>query len=117
MDYVIFSSGAGVMQLKGKNIIRSFSFTEHEVQHICSKLIELSCDFMVFKPIPLNHYFYYYRSGILNPDFETRLTVYPDCHEPLPERVAFNAAQFLCIEPSDASWHENLKERSLISML
>jgi HAD superfamily hydrolase (TIGR01484 family) len=109
VDYVIFSSGAGIMRLEGKRIIRSSFFTEEEVALICRGLEALSCDFMVFKPIPLNHYFFYHRSRKENHDFDRRLEIYDGCSEPLFEGVRFRAAQFLCIEPFNVSRYEMIR--------
>jgi len=109
IDYVIFSSGAGIMQLSGRKIIRSAYFTVEEVASICQRLKKLNFDFMVFKPIPDNHYFYYYRSRPENPDFDRRLEVYDGYGKPFPETNDFEAAQFLCIESLDISRYELVK--------
>lgn len=60
VDFVVFSSGAGVYHLKKKELLRRVVFSAEQTEQLCRRLIELQIDFMVHHPIPDNHYFHYY---------------------------------------------------------
>ena len=57
-DYVIFSSGAGIINWKNDEILYCNHFNYHVSENIKRKLIELNLNFMVHFPIPDNHKFY-----------------------------------------------------------
>jgi Cof subfamily protein (haloacid dehalogenase superfamily) len=76
VDFVIFSTGTGVLQQDEGKIIRSVSLESHEVERICDVLRVLHLDFMIHRIIPDNHMFAYFRSNNRNPDFERRIALY-----------------------------------------
>lgn len=76
VDFVIFSTGTGILQHNDGKIIRSVSLESHEVRQICDVLKVLRLDFMVHRTIPDNHMFAYFRSNDRNPDFEKRIELY-----------------------------------------
>jgi hypothetical protein len=83
IDYMIFSSGAGIYHWKKKKLIHSDYLPRDKVEHIANLLVEYNIDFMVHEMIPENHKFVYYRSNKDNPDFERRFQIYKDFAEPL----------------------------------
>ena len=85
VDFVIFSTGTGVLQQTGSKIIRRVSLEPDEVQQICEVLINHRLDFMVHRTIPDNHMFDYFRSNHGNHDFERRLGLYNQFSSPLEE--------------------------------
>ncbi|MCK5569170.1 MAG: HAD family phosphatase [Spirochaetes bacterium] len=76
IDYLIFSSGAGIILWPTKKIISKHGMGAEDVRFAVNILIDLCIDFMVHKPIPLNHHFVYYESGRRNPDFFRRCDIY-----------------------------------------
>lgn len=78
IDYLIFSSGAGIMDWKSKSLIKKYQLDVDEVKTTATKLIKFKHDFMVHHTIPDNHYFAYYHNGKDNPDFFRRIDLYKD---------------------------------------
>jgi HAD superfamily hydrolase (TIGR01484 family) len=76
VDFVIFSTGTGVLRRDEGKIIRSVSLDSHEVRRICDVLKVQRLDFMVHRIIPDNHMFAYFRSNDGNLDFERRIELY-----------------------------------------
>ncbi len=76
MDFVIFSTGAGVLQCMGEKIIRKASLESLEVTRASEVLKAHGLDFMIHRTIPENHMFAYYRTNRQNDDFDRRLGLY-----------------------------------------
>ena len=83
VDYVIFSTGAGVLQYDTGEIIRRVNLEPHEVRRACDILKACDLDFMVHRTIPDNHMFAYSRSHDGNTDFERRIELYQQFAIPL----------------------------------
>jgi len=97
IDYLIFSSGAGIINWKTKELIFEQNIYGEQISLTQEILIDEKVDFMLHKKVPENHHFYYWTSGRENPDFENRIKLYKDFAEPLNnERLDF-AAQFIAI--------------------
>jgi hypothetical protein len=76
MDFVIFSTGAGVLQFNGGEIIRKVNLEPREVERASKVLKTYRLDFMIHRTIPDNHKFAYYRTNHKNDDFDRRLKLY-----------------------------------------
>ena len=76
MDFLIFSTGAGVLQCKSEKIVRKASLEPQEVKRASDVLKAHGLDFMIHRTIPENHMFAYYRTNRLNDDFDRRLKLY-----------------------------------------
>ncbi len=76
VDFVIFSTGAGVADHPRGKILRSVSMKTGEVRQAFEALRALELDFMVQRPIPDSHVFGYVASNSSNPDFERRIALY-----------------------------------------
>ncbi|MBN1699155.1 MAG: HAD family phosphatase [Spirochaetales bacterium] len=102
VDYVIFSSGAGVWHLGDNAIIRKISFDKDEVEKAASTFTSLNLDFFIHHPIPENHFFTYYGMTNDNPDFNRRISNYREFAEAGdPGNIAScRAAQLLAIIPT-----------------
>jgi hydroxymethylpyrimidine pyrophosphatase-like HAD family hydrolase len=83
VDYLIFSTGAGVLRYPGRKIIRKVHIDPHKVRRACAVLSNHRLDFMVHRTIPDNHMFAYLRSDDGNPDFERRIEIYRQFAVPL----------------------------------
>lgn len=101
IDYLVFSSGAGIIRWSDKSIVYTTELCANKVQHIIDILVNLGVDFMVHEPIPQNHNFHYYFSGNSNPDFDRRMSVYKDFCSPLILGVPYpdNATQIIAVLP------------------
>jgi Cof subfamily protein (haloacid dehalogenase superfamily) len=105
VDFIIFSSGAGITQHPGGDIIRKVSLEAHEVSRAIAILQAEDLDFMVHRPIPDNHVFGYYESTPANTDFKRRIDLYSQFAFPLDEvSDGFGTAtQLLAILPPASS--------------
>lgn len=105
IDYLVFSSGAGIYEWKTKKILHSYFMDEKLVRNIVTRLMELKTDFMVHEIIPDNHKFVYHKSSHNNPDFERRCRLYSDHAMPLDmETENFShSCQILVVVQNDLS--------------
>ena len=111
IDFLIFSSGAGVMDWQTKEIINSNRLTAEETLTIIEHLKNNQFDFMVHRIIPGNHKFFYHQSGIDNKDFLHRIEVYKQHAEQIEHRDLDDpSSQFVVIFPPDTKKFEHLVE-------
>ncbi len=103
IDYLVFSSGAGIMHWGSRELLHVNNFSANSIQPIIDKLIELEVDFMVQEPIPTNHRFLYYSKGNANTDFNRRVELYRPFCMPLVAGVPFlsDASQVIAIMAND----------------
>ncbi|MCU0560388.1 MAG: Cof-type HAD-IIB family hydrolase [Desulfobacterales bacterium] len=101
VDFVIFATGAGVVQRPGGRIVRRASLEAAEVCTIFDALCGLGLDVMVQRPIPESHVFGHRAHGRTNPDFERRLALYSRYAFPLDGDIkGFGpATQLVAIAP------------------
>ena len=101
LDYVIFSTGAGIMRYSSGEIIRKTHLQTHEVRRACEVLNACRLDFMVHRTIPDNHMFAYLRSNGGNTDFERRIELYRQFAIPFEDTATdFGpATQLLAVVP------------------
>ncbi|MDX9801881.1 MAG: HAD family hydrolase [Spirochaetia bacterium] len=78
IDYLVFSSGAGIMEWKRKEIIKAYSLDRYQIKKTSEILINGSFNFMLHKKIPDNHYFYYIRHTGEDDDFDKRCKIYTE---------------------------------------
>jgi hydroxymethylpyrimidine pyrophosphatase-like HAD family hydrolase len=101
IDFLVFSSGAGILAWPEQKLLFSASMNREEVSLAFTSLSRHSLDFMVHRPIPDNHHFLYFSSGQLNPDFEARCKLYQDFATPgrAQQIPTGEACQLVAIEP------------------
>ncbi len=112
IDYLIFSSGAGVMEWQRREILLERSFTASETEFIADLLIQLKMDFMIQMPIPNNHHFLFFASRTrVNPDFWRRIELYKPFAAPIqhPIHAIGPSSQFLVIIPDEVAIYDQLK--------
>lgn len=111
IDYLIFSSGAGAMNWKTKEIIYKTEISANEVQNVVNELMIHEVDFMVHESIPSNHRFLYHDSGNNNPDFHRRIEIYNQFCQPFIPGIKYDspATQILAVLSNDVEWFERLK--------
>ncbi len=78
VDYLIFSSGAGIYDLKADKLLYAAHLDADDVAYISQKLIGHNLDFTVHEQVPQNHQFIYYRPNPENKDFSQRITLYKE---------------------------------------
>jgi hydroxymethylpyrimidine pyrophosphatase-like HAD family hydrolase len=105
IDYVIFSTGAGVINFPNGRLIRSIHMDSASVASAVQIFIDFDLDFMVHQPIPDNHRFVYHWSGRDNPDFHRRLARYGEFCRPLGNASSHigSASQLLAVVNHDNS--------------
>jgi Cof subfamily protein (haloacid dehalogenase superfamily) len=105
IDYLIFSSGAGIVDWHTQQLLVAHHLTRQEIALAVHLLINYNVDFMVHKPIPENHYFSYRAMGQENPDFVRRCQRYQAFASPLDLASSdlHKACQILAIDPNQGS--------------
>lgn len=89
VNYVIFSTGAGIMDFPGNTLLNSFSLSPKDIRCTVDCLEKFDLDFMIHKPVPDTRYFLYRSNGEENPDFQRRLKMYDTFATPFtPELLA-----------------------------
>ena len=78
IDFLAFSSGAGVVDWRRQRLIRACHLAPADVATAVAACRALALDFMVHDAIPGNHRFEFERSGRDNADFDRRLDRYAD---------------------------------------
>lgn len=104
VDYLVFSTGAGIMEMTSGRIIRSLDLGGNEVRQACLYFEEQGFDYMVHRPIPDTPYFHYRAQGASNPDFQARIALYPGYGSPLNGDLApdlSKATEVLAIVPCE----------------
>ena len=101
IDYLVFSSGAGVIEWPTKRLLNKHALDRREVKTTVDALMDLRMDFMIHRPIPVNHHFVYYSTGMQNPDFFRRCEIYRDfaVMEDFSEYRFSEASQVLAVAP------------------
>lgn len=111
IDYLIFSSGAGVLDWHSQEIINEEHLSAETVRAIAGTLTEQRVDFCVQDPIPNNHRYCYTRFNPDNQDFNRRLELYREHTRPLVSTELGDASQLLAILGEDPAEFDALKRR------
>ena len=113
IDYLIFSSGAGIFDWKAQKLIHSDYLPKNKVKLISYFLIEHQVDFMIHEMVPDNHKFVYYKSPRENPDFNRRFELYKDFAEPLDLNLETfqHASQILAIPTNSPDFHNFIQKQ------
>lgn len=101
VDYVLFSTGAGIMTLPGGDILKESRLENRDVVEISQVFDRFGLDYMIHCPIPDTNVFAFTSRGGANPDFESRINLYRAYARCLNSDVsAFGpATQLLAIVP------------------
>jgi len=102
-DYVVFSSGAGVYDLKQDKLIFYKNLNAKVVQQIVDFLVANDLNFHLFKPVPENYQCWFHRGSLPCTEFENYFEFHQSVSEPLPVGMPLNseACQFLVVFPND----------------
>jgi len=112
IDYVIFSSGAGVMEWPSQDLLHVHHLSSEQTGLVAGYLIESSLDFMLHLPIPENHRFFYHNTGSAPFDFMARLRRYREFATPLnvSDRDYGQSCQFVAITGNDTGPYHAIRE-------
>ncbi len=113
IDYLAFSSGAGVVSWNDGRLLRSPVMDPSLVSRLVARLRDLKLDFMVQHAAPDSHRFHFVRSARRNVDFEHRIKRYRQFAQPWRDGVihAIEVSQFVVVEPPGAASHLELLAR------
>ncbi len=76
-DFLIFSSGAGIIDLKDGSLFEAKELESELAFEAAEVLFKDGLDFMIHNRVPENHRFVYVKSnGAVNPDFYRRMNIY-----------------------------------------
>lgn len=122
IDYLVFSSGAGVINWHTQRILVTHHLSGEEIHLVSQQLFQHELDFMIHRPIPENHHFWYHTTGKENPDFVRRCKLYQAFASPLDGSVLplEKACQFLIIdseEDSLAKYHTLQKQLRTVKVI
>ncbi len=117
LDYLIFSTGAGVLRFTGNEIIRHLAISRSDVMRITACFDRQCLDYMVHDDIPDTHHFMFRSHGRDNPDFFQRITLYQPFAVPMtPDTPVFESAtQVLAVMPPAVSLTRVARLRSELS--
>lgn len=102
IDYLIFSSGAGVLRWATGEALLARSMEAEVILRAGRELEGCDLDFMIHEPIPETHRFVYRSGSRPTSDFFRRLELYRDYARPLdPGAWPMAATQLLAISPGE----------------
>ncbi len=105
IDYLIFSTGAGIMDFNTGVIMKNISLTKSDIIFIADYFEESKLDYMIHRQIPDTHCFVYKSHGKENSDFFNRIKLYKEYSSPLPEDKRLNgfsrSTEILAVLPYD----------------
>ena len=111
-DYVIFSSGAGIMDWKNQKLIRAMSIPERITRELTKFLISEKHNFKISRELPDNHNFGWWESYDC-----PELKRYVEHHKKFGDAIKidpdylFPSSQFLMFFPIESNQFELVKEK------
>lgn len=87
VDYLIFSTGAGITTFGERRLLRALSLAGNELAAALAAVESLELDHMIHRPIPATAHFLYRRYRQHNADFERRLQLYPSFATPFSRQL------------------------------
>lgn len=111
-DYLLFSTGAGIINLANGELVYSETFDNRSIQQIATHFMEQEVDFMVHRKVPENHHFQYHGDRERNRDFAKRIELYESyaseffSTSELPDK----SAQIIAILPNDMGLFGRVKK-------
>lgn len=113
IDYLVFSSGTGVMEYPSREILITHTIPSVKVFEIATILRQEQVSFKVLAPVPDNQYYHFHESGNSHFDFYRRMELYRG----FEQEISFDppnfgdASQFLIILPDNVKLYESLKSK------
>ena len=113
VDYLAFSSGAGIVSWDDGRLLRSLPMDAGIVSRLVARLRGLALDFMVHHAVPDTHCFHFFRSSDRNRDFDRRIELYDRFAQRGHDGACggIEVSQFVVIEPPGGASHLDLLAR------
>jgi hypothetical protein len=110
IDYLIFSSGAGIMHWPDKKVLKSHTVGQPDIHKVADYFIKADLDFFIHYPIPDTHYCYCFTSSNPTKDHLDRLKIYKDfvCKNDFKELE--EATQLLAITDKSENYLPELRQ-------
>ncbi|MBN1196840.1 MAG: HAD family phosphatase [Candidatus Aminicenantes bacterium] len=102
VDHVVFSSGAGIMDWPGQQLVYQAGMALGRAKEIIKVLDQRRLNHMIHRRVPHNHWFWYSRFTNESSDFSHRLRRYRAFARVRPEspnRMGLGVSQFIVIVP------------------
>lgn len=111
VDYLVFSTGAGIMEMERGDVIFNKSLKSNDISRIGNLLMQKGFCFAIQDQVPDNHHFYYFEGSRIPEDWLRRRDAYKGYDTPLSclEEI-HTASQFLAITESDEEIIEELRD-------
>ena len=113
VDYLAFSSGAGIVSWDDGRLLRSLAMDAGIVSRLVARLRGLALDFMVHHAVPDTHCFHFFRSSDRNRDFDRRIELYDRFAQRGHDGACggIEVSQLVVIEPPGGVSHLDLLAR------
>jgi len=111
IDFLIFSSGAGIYDWKKKTLLKSHQLNSQQVEKI-STIIKKQCNnLMIFETIPENHKFHYWINEKVETDFINRLNKFQLVSKIISGSFYYkDATQVMTILPEDLELFNEIQQ-------
>ena len=122
IDYLVFSTGAGIIDWKKQHILYKKNLTHNEVKECADYFLSRNHNFMLHQEVPDTHYFHYHKGNGAPEDFQMRMDIYHGYWTEFDVEFHSNirATQFLSMFPNnefDAVYKEFLAEKPNLSVI
>lgn len=112
IDYLIFSSGAGIYNWKEKKLLKSYSLLPKQVENLSIILKKLNNNLMIFDETPNNHKFTYWITKQIESDFISRLNKFKLVATEINAEYKYNnASQLMSIFPNDTERFKSVQAK------
>lgn len=101
IDYLIFSTGVGLMNWRTGEIITSTNIKSNRIKFLVEHLLHHNVDFMLHHPSPETHKFFYRGTEKPLADYYERQRHFPDFCHPLGQGHYPESSQALAFIPDD----------------
>lgn len=111
-DFVVFSSGAGILDCRNGEIISYTNIGAETARQLTAFLISADLNFHAFWPAPENHKLWYHRGSKPSAEFEQYFAFHNSYNFPLPDtgKIDSPVCQFLVIIPNDENLFHAMKD-------
>jgi len=111
IDYVIFSSGAGIFCWHEKKILTAHHLSAQQVENISELIKTMNNNLMIFNEIPENHHFKYWVLNNTESDFVRRLNHFKLVSQEIDSDFKYaKASQILTILPENVELFTQIKQ-------
>lgn len=112
IDYLVFSSGAGIMRWRDKKILAAHHLKPEEARYIADYLWNYNINFTIQQEIPDNHYFYYTDIYPRHTDYQRRVEKFQEFGTVIQQTSEIKTAAtqvILILEPIQIKLIEKIK--------